>query len=116
MTALAQGSAGVALVMCFALLRSGQVDVAAILLAVQSAAVAMAAIVLHQPLMAIPPVVLGAGFWLVPTFPLHRSEAPSLGSALAPCWSFFVSRKARWRCQRRSCCCRFSSQRPEPTL
>ena len=78
MTALAQGSAGVALVMCFALLRSLQVDAASILLAVQSAAVAVAAIVLHQPLMAVPPVVLGAGFWL------FQRETPMFNVRTAP--------------------------------
>jgi hypothetical protein len=61
MTALAQGSAGLALVMSFALLVSGQVTAAAIMLVVQSAAVAVTAVVLHQPLMAIPPLVLAAG-------------------------------------------------------
>jgi hypothetical protein len=63
MTALAQGSAGLALVMCFALLRTGQISAAAILLAVQSAAVAVTALVQHQPLMAVPPVFLAAGVW-----------------------------------------------------
>jgi len=61
MTALAQGSAGLALVMSFALLVTGQVTAAAIMLVVQSAAVAVTAVVLHQPLMAIPPLLLAAG-------------------------------------------------------
>ena len=65
MTALAQGSAGLALVMGFALLATGQVTAAAVLLAVQSGAVAVTAVVLHQPLMAIPPLILGAGTWLL---------------------------------------------------
>jgi hypothetical protein len=60
MTALAQGSAGLALVMSFALLVTGQVTAAAIMLVVQSAAVAVTAVVLHHPLMAIPPLVLAA--------------------------------------------------------
>ena len=63
MTALAQGTAGLALVMCFALLRTGQVSAATILLAVQSGAVAVTACVLHQPLMAVPPLVLAGGIW-----------------------------------------------------
>ena len=70
MTALAQGCAGLALVMGFALLVTRQVTAAAILLAVQSGAVAVTAVVLQQPLMAIPPVVLGGGIWLV------RHETP----------------------------------------
>ncbi|MDB5400490.1 MAG: hypothetical protein JWQ55_2508 [Rhodopila sp.] len=78
MTALAQGSAGVALVMCFALLRTGQVSAAAILLAVQSIAVAVTAVILHQPLMAMPPLLLGAGFWLL------RRETPIFHSYTAP--------------------------------
>jgi hypothetical protein len=65
MTALAQGSAGLALVMGFGLLVCGQITAAAILLAVQSLAVAMTAMVLNQPLMAIPPVILACGVWLV---------------------------------------------------
>lgn len=64
MTALAQGSAGLALVMGFALLVTGQVTAAAIMLVVQSAAVAVTAVVLHQPLMAIPPLVLTTGIAL----------------------------------------------------
>jgi hypothetical protein len=64
MTALAQGSAGVALVMCFALLRTSQVSAATILLAIQSAAVALPAVILRQPLMAVPPVLLGCLVWL----------------------------------------------------
>ena len=61
MTALAQGSAGLALVMGFALLVAGQMTAAVIMLVVQSAAVAVTAVVLHQPLMAIPPLLLAAG-------------------------------------------------------
>jgi hypothetical protein len=55
MTALGQGMAGLALVMGFALLSIRQISAAAILLCVQSAAVAVAAIVARQPLMALPP-------------------------------------------------------------
>jgi hypothetical protein len=72
MTALGQGSAGLALVMCFALLRTGRTGAALILLAVQSGAVAVAAAVLRQPLMAIPPVVLGGGLLLI----RHRTPMP----------------------------------------
>jgi hypothetical protein len=78
MTALAQGSAGLALVMCFALLRARQLSAAAILLAVQSAAVAVTAAVLHRPLMAIPPLVLGGGIWLL------RHETPVLDPHTVP--------------------------------
>ncbi|HEY0182418.1 MAG TPA: hypothetical protein VGC09_06370, partial [Rhodopila sp.] len=78
MTALAQGSAGLALVMCFALLRTGQLDAAAILLAVQSGAVAVTAVVLQQPLMAIPPVLLATGTWLA------RRYTPVLDPRTAP--------------------------------
>jgi hypothetical protein len=61
MTALAQGTAGLALVMASALLCIRQIRPAAMLLAIQSAAVAVAALVLQQPVMAIPPLLLAAG-------------------------------------------------------
>ncbi len=64
MTALAQGSAGLALVMGFGLLVTGQFTAAAILLAAQSGAGAVTAVALHQPLMAIAPAVLAGGVWL----------------------------------------------------
>jgi hypothetical protein len=87
MTALAQGSAGVALVMAFALLRTGQIGGAAILLAVQSGAVAVTAVVLHQPVMALPPLILAAVFWLLrretPMF--HADTAPIGGPKLGLC-------------------------------
>lgn len=63
MTALVQGSAGIALVMGFALLGIRQVSAAFILLAIQSVAVALAAIVLHRPMLAFPTVVLIGGAW-----------------------------------------------------
>ena len=66
MTALGQGMAGLALVMGFALLCIRQVRAAIILLSVQCAAVAVTAIVQHQPLMAIPPVLLAAAAWFIP--------------------------------------------------
>jgi hypothetical protein len=52
MIALAQGCAGLALVMCFALLGTRQVSAAAILLSVQSLAVATCALALRQPVIA----------------------------------------------------------------
>jgi hydrogenase-4 component E len=67
-TALAQGTAGAALVMSFALLCVQQIRAASILLAVQSAAAAVAAVVLRQPLLAIAPVLLAAGTWFAPRF------------------------------------------------
>jgi hypothetical protein len=63
MSALATGSAGLALVMCFALLCTAQLRGATIMLMIQSGALAVAAVVLHQPLMAFPPLVLAAGIW-----------------------------------------------------
>jgi hypothetical protein len=66
MIALGQGMTGLALVMGFALLSIRQVSAAAILLAVQSAAAAVAAIMARQPLMALPPVLLAAGIFLTP--------------------------------------------------
>ncbi len=78
MTALGQGTAGLALVMCFALLRTGQVSAATILLVVQCAAVTVTAVVLHHPLMAIPPVLLGGGIWLM------RHQTPMLEPHTAP--------------------------------
>jgi hypothetical protein len=58
--------AGLALVMGFALLCVRQISAGAILLAVQSGAVAVAALVAHLPLMAIPPILLAAGVWFTP--------------------------------------------------
>jgi hypothetical protein len=63
MTALAQGCAGLALVMSFALLVTRQVSAASVLLFVQSGAVAIAAVVMHRPVMAAPSLLLGAGAW-----------------------------------------------------
>jgi hypothetical protein len=65
-TPLGQGMAGLALVMGFALLCIRQISAASILLAVQSLAVAATAVVLHQPMLAIPPVLLAAAVWLTP--------------------------------------------------
>jgi hypothetical protein len=78
MTALAQGSGGLALVIGFALLVTGQISTATILLVVQSGAVALTAIVVHQPLMAIPPMLLAGGLWLV------REQTPMLDPRTAP--------------------------------
>jgi hypothetical protein len=72
--ALGQGMAGLALVMGFALLCVRQISAASILLAVQSAAVALSALLAHHPLMAIPPVLLAAAVWFTPD-PLATLEA-----------------------------------------
>jgi hypothetical protein len=84
MTALAQASAGLALVMAFALLRCGQVRAAAIILGVQAAAVALTALIFHHPLIAVPPLLLAAGFSLLrqatPIFQAHT--APTGGAKL----------------------------------
>jgi hypothetical protein len=64
--ALGQGMAGLALVMGFALLCIRQISAASILLAVQSTAVAVSALVAHRPLMAIPPVLLAVAVWFTP--------------------------------------------------
>ncbi|MDR3530213.1 MAG: hypothetical protein P4L90_06645 [Rhodopila sp.] len=77
MTALAQGGAGLALVMGFGLLRVRQLGAAAILLAVQSAAIALAAMALHRPMLALPPLVLGGGVWIVH----HRMTAHEVRTA-----------------------------------
>ena len=85
MTALAQGSAGLALVMCFALLATRQVSAAALLLVAQSSAVAVTAMALHQPMIAAVPFLLAAGFWLLrhkmPMF--HPRTEPVGGAKLA---------------------------------
>ena len=78
MTALAQGSAGVALVMGFGLLRTGQLSAAAMLLVVQSAAIGLTAALLHRPLLALPPLLLGAATWLL------RHKAPMLDPRADP--------------------------------
>jgi hypothetical protein len=66
LTALAQGCGGLALVMSFALLRTRQIRSAAGLLAVQAVVSAISAVSLHQPLMALPPLLLAACVWLAP--------------------------------------------------
>lgn len=63
LTASAQGGAGLALVMGFGLLCIRQTSAASILLAIQSVAVALAAVAMHQPIMAVPPVILATGIW-----------------------------------------------------
>ena len=78
MTALAQGSAGIALAMCFGLLGTGEVSAAAILLTVQSATAAITAMLMHQPLTGVPPLVLSAGFWLL------RRASPALPAQSKP--------------------------------
>ena len=64
LAALAQGTAGLALVTGFGLLCIRQTSVASILLAIQSGAVAVGAVATHRPLMAVPPVLLAACVWL----------------------------------------------------
>jgi hypothetical protein len=76
-TALAQGSAGLALVMGFALLRTLPFSAAAILLLVQSGSVAVTAVVVDRPLMAVPPLLLGGGLWLI----RHEVKLPDQGTA-----------------------------------
>ena len=81
-TPLAQGSAGLALVMCFALLVTSQLDAAALLLGVQSGAVAVAAAVLQRPLLGLPPLILGASIWLLRhKTPMLEPRAAALGGA-----------------------------------
>jgi hypothetical protein len=79
---LAQGCAGLALVMGFALLVCRQATAAAILLAVQSAAVAMTAVLLHQPLLAFPPLALAVGIWLMRHETPDPRGAPAGGAKL----------------------------------
>jgi hypothetical protein len=61
MTAFAEGSAGLALVMSVALLCTWRIGATSLLLAVQSAAVALAAVLLQQPPMALPPLLAAVG-------------------------------------------------------
>lgn len=76
MTALAQGSAGVALVMVFGLLAIRQVSAAAILLGMQSLAVAIAALTQHQPLIAAATGLVNAiGITLLLRFMTQQSGA-----------------------------------------
>ncbi len=84
MIALAQGGAGLALVMCFALLRTRQIAAASILLSVQSGAVALTAVVAHRPLLAVPPLLLSGGIWLIKhrTTMLEANTAPIGGAKL----------------------------------
>jgi hypothetical protein len=61
MTAFAEGSAGLALVMSVALLCTRRIGATSLLLAVQSAAVGLTAVLLRQPLMALLPLLVAAG-------------------------------------------------------
>ncbi len=97
MTALAQGSAGLALVIGFALLGTRQIGAAAILLVVQSLAVAVAALAQHQPLIAAATVavdVIGAHWFIrrcrmVPNMaqPIVRRHDPASGAAGTGGWT-----------------------------
>ncbi len=104
MTALAQGTAGVALVMGFALLCVQQISAASILLAVQSAAAAVAAVVLRQPLLAIPPVLLAGGtgsrrvFWTRSSRGRCQSAAPNGRSVPERRWRCYANRRPVSRC------------------
>jgi hypothetical protein len=83
-TALAQGSAGLALVMCFALLGLRQAAAASVLLAVQSLAVAIAALAQHQPMIAAATMVIdviGAHWFLRHQVPAQH-EAPVGGTKI----------------------------------
>ncbi len=66
MTVLAQAMPGVALAVGLALLCIRRVRTAAVLLAMQSAATAVAAAAVRQPLLALPPLLLGALVWFAP--------------------------------------------------
>ena len=63
MTALAQCSGGMALIVSFALLGTRQVNAAAMLLTLQSAAVAVPAVAMHRPVTGAVPMLLSAGIW-----------------------------------------------------
>lgn len=66
MTALAQAMPALAMVIAFAMPGIRQVRLAAALLAIQSAATSVAAVALHQPLLALPPLLLAALVWFAP--------------------------------------------------
>jgi len=72
-TALAQGTAGLALVTCFGLLGTRQLGAASILLAVQSLATAVAALAQHQPLVAAATAVIDL---IGATWFLRRQSSP----------------------------------------
>ncbi len=80
MTALAQGSAGLALVMSFGLLGARQVSAAIVLLAVQGGAVAASALAQHQPAIAAAAIAVDviAAIWLL------RHAAPDFDSIAPP--------------------------------
>lgn len=66
MTPLAQALPALAMVIGFAMPGIRQVRLAAALLAIQSAATAVAAIAVRQPLLALPPLILAALVWVAP--------------------------------------------------
>jgi len=93
-TAPVQGIAGLALVMCFGLLGTRQVGTASILLAIQSVAVAIAALGQHQPLIAAATAainVIGAR-WLFTA--LHSGVAAGAAAPLFRAKSYGLIRRA----------------------
>ncbi len=84
-TAFAQGGAGIALVAGFALLCVRQISVAFILITVQSIAVAVGAMAMHRPLLALPPLVLAAWLWFIREWAHQDSTEPAGGPKLGVC-------------------------------
>jgi hypothetical protein len=86
-TALAQGSAGIALVMCFGLLGTRRVAAASIMVAIQSLAVAVAALAQHQPLIAAATAIIdlvGASWFLSRQRPLSGAAVRSAAEPPEP--------------------------------
>ncbi|HEY4043424.1 MAG TPA: hypothetical protein VGM32_16470 [Rhodopila sp.] len=83
MTTLGQGLAGLGLVIGFALLCVRPISTATILLATQSAGIAVAAVMLRQPLMAVSPLITIAAIWFASThFAIAEARAvPVTGGA-----------------------------------
>jgi len=84
-TAFAQGGAGIALVTGLALLCVRQTSVAFILITVQSSAVAVGAVAMHRPLLALPPLVLAAWLWFTREWTDHDATEPAGGPKLGVC-------------------------------
>lgn len=84
MIAVSQGCIGIALVLCFAMLRTRPVNAVTLLLLAQSAAIAAAAAVLHHPVAAIVPAVLGGVAWQVrPRTAAIGIQAPPISNVKA---------------------------------